>query len=114
MAFIDLHPALTGQNTCRWVVGPHLETVTASPAFAALVGTNQDRLAGAPWYVLMTAASRDELERLCESRAESPTATVILRRLRGEPVKVSVARRSADAAEGTTVLAVRVLDAQRR
>jgi hypothetical protein len=29
-------------------------------------------------------------------------------------VKVSVARRSADAAEGTTVLAVRVLDAQRR
>ena len=73
MAFIDLHPALTGQNTCRWVVGQHLETVTASPAFAALVGTSQDRLAGAPWYVLMTAASRDELERLCESRGEGPS-----------------------------------------
>jgi hypothetical protein len=114
MAFIDLHPALTGQNTCRWVVGHHLETVAASPAFAALVGASQDRLAGAPWYVLMTAAARDELERLCESRDECPAATVVLRRLKGEPVKVSVARRSGDAAEGTTVLAVRVLDAPRR
>jgi len=114
MPFTDLHPALTGQKTCGWVVGQHLETVATSPAFAALVGSSQDALAGAPWYVLMTAAARDELERLCESRIERPSTVVALRRLRGEPVKVSVARDSGGPGHRTSVLAVRVLDPTRR
>ena len=114
MAFIDLHPALTGRNTCRWLVGQHLETVAASPAFAALVGASPERLAGAPWYLLMTAAARDELERLCESRAENPTAVVGLRRLRGEPIKVSVTRQAGAAGQEVIVLGVRVLDGASR
>jgi len=110
MAFIDLHPALTGQNTCRWVVGEHLQTVAASPAFAALVGASQDHLIGAPWYVLMTATARDELERLCEARTDRPAAVLILRRMKGDSVKVSVARQSGGPGQPATALAVRVVD----